>query len=104
MQAQYILRRSTYRQQRALKAFTPWTLHATLNHLYAADGWKNFPSNDIMTPGYLIIEKNSSKKCVFSLPSQELLLPYGSKGNTAATPAMTMYNAAQIYIGTAVPV
>lgn len=32
----------------------------------------------------------------------ELLLPYGSKGKTAATAAMRIYRAAQMYIGTGV--
>jgi hypothetical protein len=34
----------------------------------------------------------------------ELLLPYGSNGKTAAITAIKIYNAAQMYIGTAVPV
>jgi hypothetical protein len=34
----------------------------------------------------------------------ELREPYGSKGNAAATIAMTIYNAAQMYIGTEVDV
>jgi hypothetical protein len=35
-------------------------------------------------------------------PHHELLLPIGSKGNAAAMAAITIYNAAQMYIGTGV--